>query len=72
MAGPLIEFVCGAAAHRPLHDGEHASTVTVHQGRWAYCDSPREDGHEWVASGGVPLELLRHRQTPSVPEVRSA
>ena len=72
MSGPMIEFVCGAAAHRPLHDGEHASTVTVHEGRWAYCDSPVEEGHEWVASGGVPLELLRRRGRPSVPEVRSA
>lgn len=59
MSGPSIEFVCVAGAHRPSHGGEHASTVTVHQGRWAYCDSLAEDGHEWVPSGGVPLELLR-------------
>jgi hypothetical protein len=61
MAGPLIEFVCIAAAHKPHRSGEHASTVTVHEGRWAYCDSPAEDGHDWVASGGIPLELLRYR-----------
>jgi len=72
MAGPLIEFVCITAAHRPQRDGEHASTVTVHQGRWAYCDSPVEAGHEWVASGGVPLELLRSRSRLSMPEARSA
>jgi hypothetical protein len=70
MAGPLIEFVCAAAAHRPRRDGEHASTVTVYQGRWAYCDSPVELGHEWVASGGVPLELLRHGIHPVVTEPR--
>jgi hypothetical protein len=62
MAGPLIEFICIAASHKPHHDGEHASTVTVHEGRWAYCDSPAESGHDWVTSGGVPLELLRHRR----------
>ena len=70
MAGPSIEFVCIAAAHRPRHDGEHASTVTVHLGRWAYCDSPAEDGHEWVASGGVPLEVLRNQRFQS--EARTA
>lgn len=72
MAGPLIEFVCIAPAHRPQRDGEHSSTVTVHQARWAYCDSPVEAGHEWVASGGVPLELLRNRSRLSIPETRSA
>lgn len=62
MAGPLIEFVCVNSAHGPLRDGRHASTVTVHLGRWAYCDSVIESGHEWVESGGIPLELLRtHR-----------
>jgi hypothetical protein len=70
MSGPLIEFVCIAAAHRPRHDGQHASTVTVHLGRWAYCDSPREQDHEWVPSGGVALELLRHR--PHGAEARTA
>jgi hypothetical protein len=70
MSGALIEFVCIAAAHQPHHDGEHASTVTVHLGRWAYCDSPREEGHEWVQSGGIPLEHLR--QGPHRPTTRSA
>jgi hypothetical protein len=72
MAGPLIEFICTNGAHRPHHDGEHASTVTVHQGRWAYCDSPVDGGHEWVASGGVPLELLQSRSGAIVQEARSA
>ena len=67
MTGPLIEFVCVAAAHKPHRSGEHASTVTVHEGRWAYCDSPAEDGHDWVASGGIPLELLRHRCRSAEP-----
>jgi hypothetical protein len=72
MAGPLIEFVCISTAHRPRHLGEHASTVTVHNGRWAYCDSPADEGHEWVASGGVPLDQLR-RRTPAIGlESRSA
>jgi hypothetical protein len=70
MGGPLIEFVCIAAAHRPHHDGQHASTVTVHLGRWAYCDSPREQEHEWVPSGGIPLEMLRH--PPHGAEARTA
>ena len=72
MAGPLIEFVCIATAHRPRHVGEHASTVTVHDGRWAYCDSAAEDQHEWVASGGVPLDLLRRQSASSDIEARSA
>jgi hypothetical protein len=72
MAGPLIEFVCIAAAHRPHRSGEHASTVTVYEGRWAYCDSPIEAGHDWVASGGIPLELLRYHPRPAVAEARPA
>ncbi len=72
MAGPLIEFICVTAAHKPDHSGEHASTVTVHEGRWAYCDSPAEAGHEWVASGGIPLELLRHHLRTPEPATRSA
>jgi hypothetical protein len=72
MAGPLIEFVCIAAGHRPQRSGEHASTVTVHEGRWAYCDSPVEAGHDWVASGGIPLELLRYRPRLVAAEARSA
>jgi hypothetical protein len=72
MAGPLIEFVCIAATHKPHHTGEHASTVTVHEGRWAYCDSPVEAGHEWVASGGIPLELLRYRSRSAEPAGRPA
>jgi hypothetical protein len=71
MAGALIEFVCVSAAHRPSHDGQHASTVTVYQGRWAYCDSALESGHEWVESGGVPLELLRIHPA-GTPAPRSA
>jgi len=71
MGGPLIEFVCVAAGHRPQHSGEHASTVTVHEGRWAYCDSPVEEDHDWVASGGIPLELLRYRSSPVSAEARS-
>ena len=60
MAGPLIEFVCVATAHRPYLRGEHASTVTVHEGRWAYCDSPAEEGHDWAASDGLPFsEAMR-------------
>ena len=50
---------------------EHPSTVTVHQGRWAYCDSAVEAAHEWVPSGGVPLELLRRRSV-SLPDARIA
>lgn len=70
MAGPLIEVVCISAAHRPRHVGAHASTVTVYLGRWAYCDSPAEEGHEWVDSGGVPLEMLRIHGVPA--EARTA
>jgi hypothetical protein len=71
MSGPLIDFVCVATAHKPYRRGEHASTVTVVEGRWAYCDSPAEVGHEWVASGGVPLELLRRHGWTLEPAVRA-
>ena len=51
--------------------GDTAWLVTVHEGRWAYCDSPVEEDHDWVASGGIPLELLRYRSSPVSAEARS-
>jgi hypothetical protein len=46
--------------------------VTVHDGRWAYCDSPAEAGHDWVTSGGIELELLRRRGRPVEPAAEIA
>ena len=69
MEEPMIQFVCVAVAHRPQRIGEHPSTVTIHAGQWAYCDSPVEADHDWVATGGVALEALRRR---GAIELRSA
>ena len=68
-------FIAASEAIRQMLvvDGVPADrTVTVHEGRWAYCDSAAEDGHDWVGSGGIPLELLRHRSPLAIQERRSA
>jgi hypothetical protein len=41
-----IEFVCGSG-----HPGENINrdgpTITLHEGRWAYCRRGGVDGHSW-------------------------
>ena len=54
----LIHFLC----RNPLHLGTPAKgtgSIVVRHGTAAYCDSPdASDRHQWVATGGVPLDAL--------------
>lgn len=61
----LIHWRCDAAGHQQP-DGRTVDTLTVHDGKWAYC--PRDvaaDDHAWTATGGVQIELLR-RGSPTI------
>jgi hypothetical protein len=42
--------------------------LTIHEGAWAYCDGlgSGDDGHQWRATGGVPLESLVRWATGAV------
>jgi hypothetical protein len=57
MSAP-IEFVCHAA-HAARARVEIAPTITVHQGRWAYCAKGGAAGHEWEPTEAQPIEAIR-------------
>ncbi len=66
-----IAFECIAAAH--LAGGGGPDKLTVHSGQWAFCPfDVKASGHEWRATGGLPLSMLRHsaslRRTDPVKE----
>lgn len=57
--GAVVHWVCRKDAHRAAPSRGGRGGLTVHQGRWAYCDGLVEDDrHEWVPTGGVPIERL--------------
>lgn len=83
----LIHWRCDAAAHQQGVDGRTPDTLTVHDGRWAYCPlDAGAPGHDWKPTGGVRIELLRRAtpiidldaapqppaKTPSAPAARDA
>lgn len=55
----FVHFTCRKAEHLAAPSRAGRGGLTVHQGRWAYCDGEVEDReHEWVATGGVPIDRL--------------
>ena len=58
-SGPAIHWACRKDAHRAAPSRGGRGGLTVHQGRWAYCDGAVDDReHEWVPTGGVPIDHL--------------
>lgn len=54
-----VHWVCRAAAHRAAPSRGGRGGLTVHLGRWAYCDGVVDDtAHEWTPTGGVPIDRL--------------
>ena len=50
-----VHYVCDRRLMRrgPGH------TLTVYEGKWAYCGAVHAEPHHWVPTGGVPFfELL--------------
>jgi hypothetical protein len=62
----MIHFDCRAPAHIALPSRRGSGGLTVHNRAWAYCDGlGADDGHDWVASGGVTLDLLIRWNRPA-------
>ncbi len=54
-----VHWVCRKETHRSAPSRGGRGGLTVHQGRWAYCDGTTDDDqHEWTPTGGVPIERL--------------
>jgi hypothetical protein len=54
-----VHWVCSSAAHRGAMSRGGRGGLTVHRGRWAYCDGlVNDDAHEWTPTGGVPIDRL--------------
>ncbi len=54
----LIQFRCIADDHQ--EPGSKSDTLTVHEGKWAFCPRDiRAKGHRWEATGGVTLTDVR-------------
>ena len=58
----LIHYRCSNPAHQQSN-GNTSDTLTVHEGKWAYCAFDiRAKDHQWIETGGVPLEQARLAQ----------
>ncbi len=54
-----VHWVCQSDAHRAAPSRGGRGGLTAHAGRWAYCDGMVDDDrHEWVPTGGVPIDRL--------------
>ena len=60
--GVLIHYRCVTQEHLDAAN-EFSGRVTAHERRWAYCNDPSAaSDHQWEATGGVSVELLRIEQ----------
>lgn len=67
-ADAAVHWVCRKESHRAAPSRGGRGGLTVHQGRWAYCDGAVDDEqHEWVPTGGVPIDRLVDRARPLDP-----
>jgi hypothetical protein len=54
-----IHWRCQSETHLAAPSRAGRGGLTVHRGRWAYCDGAGANaGHEWVETGGVPIDRL--------------
>lgn len=57
--GAAVYWVCRSEAHRAAPSRAGRGGLSVRAGRWAYCDGDVDDDHhEWVPTGGVPIDRL--------------
>ena len=55
---PPVVYECMAPSHRIGEGGP--DKLTVHQRQWAFCPfDVKAEGHEWMATGGLSLSMLR-------------
>lgn len=54
-----VAYECRAPSHQVGDGGP--DKLTVHDGQWAFCPfDVKAGGHEWTATGGVPLSMVKH------------
>lgn len=55
----VVHWTCRKEAHIAAPSRGGRGGLFVHKGLWAYCDGAVADAeHEWVATGGVPIDRL--------------
>jgi hypothetical protein len=55
----LIHYRCVTAKHQQVR-GADSDTLTIHEGKWAYCAYDiRAKGHDWTETGGQTLSQIR-------------
>ena len=60
----LVHYRCANPKHQD-GAGSNSDTLTIHEKQWAYCPHDiRAKGHEWVATGGLPLMEVRRLSKP--------
>jgi hypothetical protein len=58
----VVRYQCVAEAH--ISPDRSTGGVTIHEGKWAYCDAPdAQTPHQWAATGGITLEHLIRQRT---------
>lgn len=69
----LISWTCTAG--HGVRDRGHPPSVTVHEGKWAYCLVGADREHTWVAIDPVRCEMLpanwRSSEVRAAEEVRT-
>ncbi|HZP97489.1 MAG TPA: hypothetical protein VFC31_14310 [Candidatus Limnocylindria bacterium] len=65
----LIRFRCVAEDHQ--EPGSRSDTLTIHQGKWAFCPHDiRAKAHRWEDTGGITLTEVRRLADRARPKQR--
>jgi hypothetical protein len=55
----IVQYECRNLDHLRAGSRQGKGGLVIHHGSVGYCDGLHVDGaHRWVATGGVPIELL--------------
>ena len=58
----LVYYRCANPKHQQ-GNADKSDTLTIHEGKWAYCAHDiRAKGHVWAPTGGVTIEQVRSAQ----------
>lgn len=57
----LISWVC-SVDHSVPDRRDYLSSITLHDGQWAYCLQGGSSDHTWHAIEPAPVEMLRVRR----------
>jgi hypothetical protein len=55
----IVHYECRNRDHMRAGSRHGKGGLVIHHGTFGYCDGLHVDGaHQWIATGGVPIELL--------------